>query len=763
MQTAALPRFARVGLLVSAAAVLGLAGIAWNAGGQTLRAANFVTHTHTVLGTVGSAETSLYRAEAAHLAFMISRRPDHQRERDQHVSALRLRLDEALQLTADNAHQQRRLNDLRRALGERIDLYRDTQRLIDAGQAVGVDERLDDGARMIDAIQPMITALQAEERRLLAERQDEERALSRHAAWTFAALVAAVVLLLPLVFLRLSSDLRARRAAERAVGEERRYDDLHNRALTLFNAEPERRPMLEQTLELLSDTGHFPAGVFYEVDEWSGQLRVVASRGAPADLKPLVARGDGPLGEAARSGRTHYLDALGAGDGMALETGLATLRPAGLLLCPVGHQGRQLGVLALASARRLGERERGFVERLSAQLGVALHNAAQLEGLGLLAEQLRERGEDVPRKNALLERSSRLKSEFLANMSHELRTPLNAVIGFSEILRDGLAGDLSSEQGEYIGDIYTSGRHLLALINDILDLSKIEAGQMDLELDRVEPAELVASGLAMVRERAAQHRIALRDLLPADLGALCLDARRAKQIVHNLLSNAVKFTPDGGTVTLALRAVPAQEIVAQRTGDDTRVFPPPAGAFERYLEIVVSDTGIGIDGAALRELFQPFMQADSSLSRKSQGTGLGLTMVQRLAELHGGGLMARSAPGEGSRFAVWLPWREPDSARPGAREGAAVLAAPAAAPAAEDGAGTILVIEDNPRAASLIRVQLESEGFRVEIVHSASAGWRPQRRCSRRRSCSTCCCPTWTAGTRSRISRSARRRGPSRW
>ena len=164
----------------------------------------------------------------------------------------------------------------------------------------------------------------------------------------------------------------------------------------------------------------------------------------------------------------------------------------------------------------------------------------------------------------------------------------------------------------------------------------------------------------------------------------------------------------------------------------------------------MSDTGIGIDGAALRELFQPFMQADSSLSRKSQGTGLGLTMVQRLAELHGGGLMARSAPGEGSRFAVWLPWREPDSARPGAREGAAVLAAPAAAPAAEDGAGTILVIEDNPRAASLIRVQLESEGFRVEIVHSASAGWRPQRRCSRRRSCSTCCCPTWTAGTRSR-------------
>jgi CheY-like chemotaxis protein len=309
-------------------------------------------------------------------------------------------------------------------------------------------------------------------------------------------------------------------------------------------------------------------------------------------------------------------------------------------------------------------------------------------------------------------------------MSHELRTPLNAVIGFSEILRDGLAGELSGEQCEYVGDIYNSGRHLLALINDILDLSKIEAGQMDLQLDCVEPAELLSSGIAMVRERAALHRIALRDLLPPDLGPLCLDARRAKQIVHNLLSNAVKFTPDGGTVTLALRAVSAEEIAAHRPGDDTRLFPPPEGAFERYLEIAVSDTGIGIDAAALRELFQPFIQVDSSLSRRFQGTGLGLTMVQRLVELHGGGLMARSVPGEGSRFVAWLPWREPAETAPDGLQGGAVLASPAAASAsrAEGQPGTILVIEDDPRAASLVRVQLEAEGFRVEVVHSGERG-----------------------------------------
>ena len=687
---------------------------------------------------------------------MISRQRPSLRERLQQAGGVGGVVEAGLQRTADNPDQQRRLLELRRLLDERLVIYRETQRQIDSGQAVSIDERLDEGANLLEAIQPLFAALEDEERRLLAAREAIERERSGRVRWIFGALVAAVVLLLPAIFLRLAADLRARREAERAVEEERRYDALHNRALTLYNAEPERRPVLEQTVQLLADTGRFPVVVFYEQDEWSGLLRAVSSRGAPADLRTQVTRGDGPLGEAAGGGRTVYLEGFDAATGMVVETGLATLRPAALLLCPVTHQGKPLGVLALAAAQRLGERDRSFVERLAAQLGVALHNAEQLEGLSLLAEQLRERGEDIARKNELLERASRLKSEFLANMSHELRTPLNAVIGFSEILRDGLAGPLTAEQAEYIGDIYGSGRHLLTLINDILDLSKIEAGQMDLELDRVEPAELVASGIAMVRERAAQHRIALREVLPSELGPLCLDARRAKQIVHNLLSNAVKFTPDGGTVTLALRRVTAGEIAALRPGDGLRVFPPPAPGHARYLEIAVSDTGIGIDATALRELFQPFMQVDSSLSRRFEGTGLGLTMVQRLVELHGGGLMVRSTPGSGSTFAVWLPWRAPDDAEPGGAEAAeaepadaeaaelqaavpgdaaeavgspASAGAPDAGPAAasrehETSGGTILVIEDDPRAASLLRVQLESAGFQVEVAHSGEGGLR---------------------------------------
>ena len=755
MPSVALPRYAIGGLVMAAAAVVCLAGVAWYAAEQTLRAAAFVSHTQAVLGTLGMAETALYRAEAAHRAFMISRRSEYQREREQHVRALRADLEDALEMTDDNPGQQRRVAALRDTLGERFDLYRETQRLIDSGQAVSIDERLEDGQRLVEGIEPMFAALRDEERRLLAVRETVERERSDRVRWIFGALVAAVVLLLPAVFGRLAIDLRARREAEHAVDEERRYDALHNRALTLYNAEPERRPVLEQTVQLLADTGRFPVVVFYEHDEWSGLLRAASTRGAPADVRSHVTRGDGALGEAVRSGRTVYLEGFDEAGGMLVETGLATLRPAALMMCPVTHQGKPLGVLAVAAAQRLGERDRAFVERLAAQLGVALHNADQLEGLSLLSEQLRERGEDIARKNELLERANRLKSEFLANMSHELRTPLNAVIGFSEILRDGLAGDLSAEQSEYVGDIYTSGRHLLSLINDILDLSKIEAGQMDLELDRVEPPELVASGLAVVRERAALQRIALRQEQPGDLGPVLLDARRAKQIVHNLLSNAVKFTPEGGTVTLAVRRVAASELAALRPGDTLRVFPPPDEGHAHYLEIAVTDTGIGIHVAALRELFQPFMQVDSSLSRKFEGTGLGLTMVQRLVELHGGGLMVRSVAGQGSTFAVWLPWRSPDerpaalpvpAERPAAPPvGAKVipLSAPApgapvpalaAVPAAGGAlagraprgatAGTILVIEDDPRAASLLRLQLESAGFAVEVVPSGEAGLR---------------------------------------
>lgn len=258
-------------------------------------------------------------------------------------------------------------------------------------------------------------------------------------------------------------------------------------------------------------------------------------------------------------------------------------------------------------------------------------------------------------KNLELEHASRMKSEFLATMSHELRTPLNAVIGFSGALKDGLVGKMSETQREYIGDIFTSGQHLLSLINDILDLSKVEAGMMELELDSVELAGLLANSLLIVREKAALQRIQLKLDIPEDLGWLQLDLRKTKQIVYNLLANAVKFSHNDSTVILRARQVARQD-VGQVPGDwPVYHFCLPASPHPLFLELSVSDTGIGIAEEDMGKLFQAFSQLDSRLARQFEGTGLGLAMVKRLTELHGGSVAVASRVACGAQFVAWLP------------------------------------------------------------------------------------------------------------
>lgn len=242
--------------------------------------------------------------------------------------------------------------------------------------------------------------------------------------------------------------------------------------------------------------------------------------------------------------------------------------------------------------------------------------------------------ERITAYTAAVQAANQAKSDFLASMSHELRSPLNAIIGFSEVLKEGLAGDLNARQKEYSGEIFNSGQHLLSLINDILDLSKIEAGKMTLELEKVSLPLLLESCLSIVREKALAHDIALKANVAAGLDEAMVDVRKFKQMVFNLLANAVKFTPDGGSVLLE----------AQKTS---------AG----QLEFSVSDTGIGIAEKDMERLFVPFEQLDSSLTRKYEGTGLGLSMVKRLAELHGGTVSVRSEPGKGSCFTVGIPLR----------------------------------------------------------------------------------------------------------
>ncbi|MBI4989966.1 MAG: response regulator [Rhodocyclales bacterium] len=352
-----------------------------------------------------------------------------------------------------------------------------------------------------------------------------------------------------------------------------------------------------------------------------------------------------------------------------------------------------------------------------------------------------EKSAEIMSKNAQLEQASRMKSEFLANMSHELRTPLNAILGFSELLRDGLMGALNEEQTGAVTDIHSAGRHLLSLINDVLDLSKIEAGRMSLEPETVDARELLDGSLFIVKEKAAVHGIRLTLDAPAELGALVVDPRKAKQILYNLLSNAVKFTPDGGSVTLTARMA-AGDAVA-RAGAWGRVLPlagPPAA---RYLEVAVTDSGPGMAADDLQRLFEPFAQLDSSLTKRFEGTGLGLAMVRRLAELHGGTVAVKSAPGEGSTFAVWLPVggiaaapspptplprgeREVFSPSPSMGEGRGEGERPrplSPGPSPKRGEGReapfALVIEDDAAAAQFIRRVLEGEGIEVGVVATA--------------------------------------------
>jgi len=321
------------------------------------------------------------------------------------------------------------------------------------------------------------------------------------------------------------------------------------------------------------------------------------------------------------------------------------------------------------------------------------------------------------RKNLELEDASRMKSEFLANMSHELRTPLNAIIGFSEVLRDGLMGEMTAQQRGFIGDIFSSGQHLLALINDILDLSKVEAGKMMLDLEPVLVSSLVADSLSIVREKAAAQHVRLTLDAGSDMGSIRVDPRKVRQIVYNLLSNAVKFTAAEGQVTLRAVRVPRAGVGRLSGIRAGRVFPLAASDFTEFLEISVTDSGIGISRKGLERLFRPFSQIDSSLARQFEGTGLGLAMVKLLVELHGGTVAVDSAEGQGSCFTVWLPLRSGDTADRCADVPPAVR--DTAGPAATPGVSIALVVEDDAKSAELIRVQLEAEGFTVLPAASA--------------------------------------------
>lgn len=287
-------------------------------------------------------------------------------------------------------------------------------------------------------------------------------------------------------------------------------------------------------------------------------------------------------------------------------------------------------------------------------------------------------------RNEQLARELQVREEFLAGVSHELRTPLNAILGIAELLQDGHYGQLTEHQQSPVAMIVRNSYHLLALINDLLDLAKIEAGREELELAPVMPGDLCRNALEIVQASATTAQVQLREHWPRTMPSIQGDGRRLLQILVNLLGNGVKFTPEGGEVGLEYCL----------DSDGTARF-------------CVWDTGIGITPAQQERLFRSFAQVETALSRRTPGTGLGLALVARLTRMHGGSVALASAPGSGSRFSIALPAHGLVPAGP------AVLAPPASP--------TVLVIDDYGPTAALTAAQLERAGFACTGAGSVAA------------------------------------------
>ncbi|MGI9520529.1 MAG: ATP-binding protein, partial [Hyphomicrobiaceae bacterium] len=381
--------------------------------------------------------------------------------------------------------------------------------------------------------------------------------------------------------------------------------------------------VLERVIAYATGLAGANAGALYSFEEARGHLRLSASHELDPTVEALLRResialGDGIVGRSGAEKRPVQVADVANETDYIFRAQMLAADYRSILAVPLLREEALLGGLVLLRKRKgaFPAATEELLETLANQSVMAVNNARLFQ--------------EIEEKSRALEEASRHKSEFLANMSHELRTPMNAILGFAELIQDGIYGEVPEKIQEVVDRIQANGKHLLGLINDVLDLSKIEAGQLELNVSDYRMEDVVTTVISTAEPLAAEKQLTLAAELAPTLPSGTGDGQRLTQVVLNLVGNAIKFT-DAGSVEISVESA--------------------NGAFE----VCVSDTGPGISIADQQKIFEEFRQADSSATRKKGGTGLGLAISKRIVEMHGGRIWVESQPGQGSRFTFSLP------------------------------------------------------------------------------------------------------------
>ncbi|WP_050409436.1 response regulator [Massilia sp. NR 4-1] len=537
--------------------------------------------------------------------------------------------------------------------------------------------------------------------------------------------------------------------ASRAAGQARDWlKSGQNDISTLLRGEPELAAMAERILSYLAQRLGASVGILYLLEEDKPRMERVAGYALAADgaYPQSVAAGEGLIGQAMREQRTLCVSDVPP-DFLPIASALGKAQPASLLVAPLLHGTNLVGAIELGSFRAFSAQELEFMEMVREALAIGFEVAmarvrlrqllsnteqqaeelrVQQEELQQSNEELEERAELLERqreqiraKNADLEEASRelaaraeqlqkvsaYKTEFMANMSHELRTPLNSMLILASMLKENKSGNLEARQLEYITTIHHAGKDLLDLINDILDLSKVEAGAVEFEYSAVSPQQLCESMLALFQAPATQKALALTATVAPEVpSALHLDSQRVQQILKNLLSNAIKFTSKGG-VGLKIR----------RARADENPLPGPALAFD------VSDTGIGVAADKHALIFEAFKQADGSISRSYGGTGLGLSISLQTARKMDGELLLRSEEGKGSTFTLFLPLAQAADAPRSAPPADILPPLPDDRGHLAPGQHSILIVEDDRAFAGVLMDLVHQRGYSALVAHDGES------------------------------------------